>query len=79
MTGKPASFYGLSDRGILGEGKQADLVIFDYSNLKDNSTFADPRRHPDGIKAVILNGEIVLQDGQRVGLGGGRVLTKEKS
>jgi N-acyl-D-aspartate/D-glutamate deacylase len=79
MTGKPASFYGLSDRGTLSEGKRADLVIFDYANLKDNSTFADPRRHPDGIKAVILNGEIVLQDGQRLRLGGGRVLRKGES
>jgi len=63
----------------LAEGKRADLVIFDYANLIDNSTFADPRRHPDGMKAVILNGEIVLQEGRRLRLGGGRVLKRGES
>ena len=79
MTEKPANFYGLSDRGTLNKGKRADVIIFDYANLKDNSTFTDPRRHPVGIKAVILNGEIVVQDDQRLQRGGGRVLKRGES
>jgi len=76
MTGRPARFYGLKERGILAEGKRADLVIFDYEALRDNATFSDPRRHPDGIKAVILNGQVVIEDGQRLAPGGGRVLSR---
>lgn len=76
MTGRTASFYGLQERGIIAEGKRADLVLFDYKALSDNATFTDPRRHPDGIKAVILNGQVVVQDGQRINAGGGRVLSR---
>jgi N-acyl-D-amino-acid deacylase len=76
MTGRTASFYGLKERGIIAQGKRADLVIFDSKTLRDNATFADPRRHPDGIKAVILNGQVVIQDGQRLARGGGRVLSR---
>jgi N-acyl-D-amino-acid deacylase len=76
MTGRTASFYGLRERGIIAEGKRADLVIFDYENLKDNATYADPRRHPDGIKAVILNGQVVVKEGQRLDGMVGRVLSR---
>ena len=76
MTGRTARFYGLQDRGIIGEGKRADLVILDYEALRDNATFAEPRRHPDGIEAVILNGRVVVREGQRLGTGGGQVLTR---
>jgi N-acyl-D-aspartate/D-glutamate deacylase len=76
MTGRTASFYGLQERGIIAPGKRADLAVFNYLTLKDNATFADPRRHPDGMKAVILNGRVVVQDGQRAARGGGRVLSR---
>ena len=76
MTGLTARFYGLRERGIIDEGKRADLVILDYEALRDNATFAAPRRHPDGIKAVILNGQIVVQDSQRLDVRAGRVLGK---
>jgi N-acyl-D-aspartate/D-glutamate deacylase len=78
MTGRTASFYGLRERGIIAEGRRADLVIFDYETLKDNATYADPRRHPDGIKAVILNGQVVVKDGQRLDGRVGRVLSKRE-
>jgi hypothetical protein len=49
---------------------------FNYITLKDNATYANPRRHPDGIKAVILNGQGVVKDGQRLDGRVGRVLSK---
>ena len=58
------------------KGKRADLVILDYQALRDNATFAEPQRHPDGIKAVVLNGQIVVQEGQRLDVKAGRVLSK---
>jgi N-acyl-D-aspartate/D-glutamate deacylase len=77
MTGKTARFYGLHDRGILSQGKRADLVVFDYAGLKENATFADPRRHPEGVKAVILNGQVVVEEDKRaLGWAAGRVLTR---
>ena len=76
MTGRTARFYGLDERGIIAQGKRADLVILDYEALRDNATFAEPRRHPDGIKAVILNGQMAVRDGQRIETGIGQVLSR---
>lgn len=76
MTGLTAKFYGLRERGIIDEGKRADLVILDYETLREKGTFAEPQRHPDGIKTVILNGHIVVQDGQRLDIKVGKVLSR---
>jgi len=76
MTGLTAKFYGLRERGIIDEGKRADLVIMDYEALREKGTYAEPQRYPDGIKAVVLNGQIVVKEGQRLNGRAGRVLSK---
>lgn len=60
-TGLAASRYGLEDRGVIKEGAAADLVIFDPSEVRDNSSYDDPRRYPSGIGYVLVNGRIVLE------------------
>lgn len=62
-TGLAASRYGLDDRGVIAEGKAADLVVFDLEEIHDNSDFDDPRHYPDGMELVVVNGTVVVQDG----------------
>lgn len=38
MTSLPASILGLNDRGIIKEGKIADIVIFDLEMINDRGT-----------------------------------------
>lgn len=57
MTGRVAQRTGLTDRGILAEGKKADIVVFDPVELKDNSSTTDPYAEPSGIKEVFVNGQ----------------------
>jgi N-acyl-D-amino-acid deacylase len=62
------------DRGRISEGLAADLVVFDYQQLADKATFARPSEPSVGVRHVIVNGELVLSDGQFTGRRPGRVL-----
>lgn len=63
MTSLPAERIGLPDVGRIVPGHWADLVVFDPATVADNTT---PRRAdapPSGIRAVLITGEVVAQDG----------------
>ncbi|HUS09577.1 MAG TPA: D-aminoacylase [Pyrinomonadaceae bacterium] len=74
MTGMPAKRVGLRDRGLLRAGSFADIAIFDPATVIDRATFEIPNQHPEGIKFVIINGQISVDDGQRTPAFAGRVL-----
>jgi N-acyl-D-amino-acid deacylase len=57
--------FGLRDRGLLREGMAADVVVFDPERIADRSTYDDGRQLAEGVVHVLVNGEPVLQDGQR--------------
>ncbi len=60
MTSLPAATFGLSDRGLVHEHNWADLVIFDRNKIVDTATFEKPLSQPEGIRYVIVNGSIVM-------------------
>ncbi len=74
MTSMPADKVKLKDRGRLQKGKTADIVLFDYENIKDNAEYTDPHKYPDGIPYVIVNGEIVIKEGDHTGAMPGMVI-----
>lgn len=74
MTSVPASRVRLGDRGRLAVGLAADLVVFDPDRVADRATFADPFQYPVGISLVVVNGDVVLRDGQRSSARPGRPL-----
>jgi len=74
MTGLPAARVGLRDRGLLREGMYADVTIFDPRQVIDRATFEMPNQHPEGIKDVIINGQISVDDGKRTPALAGRVI-----
>ena len=74
MTEMPAQRYALKNKGVIRQGYDADLVIFDYDALADNATYADPTQLADGIEYVIINGKIVYHDGKLTGEQPGRLL-----
>ncbi|HEY6290439.1 MAG TPA: D-aminoacylase [Terriglobia bacterium] len=74
MTSLPAQIIGLQDRGLLRPGMAADLVIFDPRTVKDRATFEDPSQYPAGIPYVIVNGVVVIDQGEHTGAKPGRVL-----
>ena len=74
MTGLPAQRYGLQNKGLIREDYDADLVLFDYVNLKDNATYAAPTRLADGIELVLVNGVPVYENGRLTGATPGQLL-----
>jgi N-acyl-D-aspartate/D-glutamate deacylase len=76
MTGMPARQLGLTDRGRIGRGMKADLVIFDGAKVRDKATFERPHQYPDGIKHVLVNGILVVENGKHTGARAGKVLRK---
>jgi dihydroorotase/N-acyl-D-amino-acid deacylase len=74
MTGMPAKRVGLRDRGLLREGMFADITVFDPRLVMDRATFEVPNQYPDGIKYVIVNGQISVDDGKRTSALAGRPL-----
>lgn len=76
MTTLPASILGLSDRGAIKDGQWADLVIFDPATVADKATFEDPFQYPVGIDTVLVNGEVVLDEGKHTNARPGKVLKR---
>jgi N-acyl-D-aspartate/D-glutamate deacylase len=76
MTSLPASRLGLKDRGIIAPNKKADLVLFNADAIADRATYQDPNRYPVGISMVIVNGQVVVEDGKHTGALPGKVLRK---
>ncbi len=66
----------LEGRGELKEGSFADVVIFDPLRLSDRATFSNPTLPPDGIRYVIVNGEISVEDGKIIGPSVGFILRR---
>ncbi len=64
ITSLPAKNAGIKDRGLLKENYFADILIFDFEKLKPKGTFFDSQHYPEGINYVIINGNIVLEEGK---------------
>jgi N-acyl-D-aspartate/D-glutamate deacylase len=76
MTSAPAKRLGLKDRGLLRNRMKADIVVFDPAKVRSNATYEEPRRFPDGIEYVIVNGVVVVDRGEHTGALPGRVLRR---
>lgn len=63
MTSLPASVFGMKDRGTIREGASADIVIFDPAKIVERSTYTDPHQLAEGMAYVLVNGQIVINDG----------------
>jgi N-acyl-D-amino-acid deacylase len=72
MTSASARLLGLDDRGTIAPGKKADLVLFDPATVADRGTKTEPALPPVGIRYVVVNGEVVLDDGRMTGARPGR-------
>ncbi|MBL8987998.1 MAG: D-aminoacylase [Gemmatimonadales bacterium] len=67
MTSWPATRMKLAGRGSLKEGNWADITIFDYDKINDESTWTEPTKNPVGIDYVLVNGQLVVDQGQHTG------------
>jgi N-acyl-D-amino-acid deacylase len=76
MTGFATAKFGLGRRGLLREGWQADLVLFDPATVADCATYTEPRLISRGITEVFVNGTTVVRDGRHTGARPGRAVRR---
>ena len=73
LTQRPAEMFGITDRGVLADGRPADVVVFDpktvgpgpLKRVYDLPAGADRLvSEANGIDAVIVNGKLIRRDGK---------------
>jgi dihydroorotase/N-acyl-D-amino-acid deacylase len=74
MSGLPAQRLKLYDRGLIRPGMKADLAIFDPATVADKATFEVPHQYAVGVKYVVVNGKVVIDDGKLTSERPGRIL-----
>jgi N-acyl-D-amino-acid deacylase len=74
MTSFPAARLGFTDRGVLRPGMKADIAIFDPETVKDTATFTAPHQYAEGFFAVIVNGQVIFENGAMTAARPGKVL-----
>ncbi len=76
MTAMPAAHLGFVRRGEIKVGWAADICVFDPDKVIDKATFKEPAVYPEGIRKVVVNGQVVVDDGTHTGKLAGKVLRK---
>jgi len=76
MTSLPAQTFGLNQKGLIKEGFDADITIFDPDTIIDKADYAEPDRPPEGIRWVLVNGKIAVDQGKIMGAKSGKVLRR---
>jgi len=83
LTAEPVQLFGLHDRGVIAQGKAADLVIFDPHTVAagDKEMLYDLPdgegrfvQQAQGIHWVVVNGAVLFTEGQHSGALPGQVL-----
>ncbi len=68
LTAMPCERLKIKDHGHLKPGYFADVIVFDLSKMKENSTYEKPHQLSEGMEQVFVNGKQVLKDGEHTGV-----------
>ena len=80
MSSLAAHRLGLYSRGVVAPGMIADLVVFDEEELRDEADFGtDAMRYALGVDYLLVNGTLVIDDGQMMDSRPGRLLKRAGS
>jgi len=74
QTSLPARIMNWDDRGWIKEGYKADIVVLDLENIKIRTSISNPHAYSGGVKYLLVNGELVLDDGEWTGKLSGQVI-----
>src|SRR5438128_1850753 len=71
-----AEWFRIPERGLIREGYFADVIVFDPNTVSDRSTYEQPELPAVGMKFVIVNGKVAVENGAFTGVLAGRALRK---
>ena len=52
----------------------ADIVVFNEAEVTDNATFENPHQFSKGFQFILINGQLVIDEGKHTGTRSGRAL-----
>lgn len=78
MTSLPARTFQITGKGMLADGMDADIVVFDSQEIRDRATILEPTRISSGIHTVLTGGKVVFRNGALTGEKPGTVVTRGK-
>jgi N-acyl-D-aspartate/D-glutamate deacylase len=78
MTSLPAERFKMRGRGRITQGYYADIAVIDLKNFTDRSTYEDRGRYSEGVKYLLVNGVLSIEDNRITGKRGGRALRLSK-
>jgi N-acyl-D-aspartate/D-glutamate deacylase len=73
-SGLPADILELPQRGYVKVGYYADIVVFDPKTFRDKATFDDPHQYSTGVRHLLVNGALAIENGKASKTLSGRVL-----
>jgi N-acyl-D-amino-acid deacylase len=73
-SGLTAESLHLDQRGLLRTGYFADLIVFDPKAIADQATYENPEVLASGMKYVLVNGKLAIDDGKFTNVFAGRAL-----
>ncbi len=71
-----AATFRIPERGLIREGYFADVIVFDEKTVADRATYEQPELLSVGMKFVIVNGKVAVENGAYTGALAGRALRK---
>ena len=77
MTYLPAMVYHLPTKGLVREGMDADLVLFDPQTVAELGDFIQPTRGNTGFACVMVNGQIAVEDDKVTDVLAGKLLFRD--
>jgi len=76
MTYHPASVYHIKNKGLIKQGYDADICIFDLNNIKASATYENPIQYSSGMDYVLVNGKVALKNNELICNNNGKVIKK---
>ena len=74
MTSMNADKISIPDRGSLKVGYWGDVAVFDPNTIADKATYENPHQYSVGVQYVLVNGQVVLDNGTHTGATPGKVI-----
>ncbi len=74
VTSAPAQALHLKGQGLLKEGWDANITVFDYENLHAKASYEKPFLPNEGIEYVLVNGIVALRHGKTTGVRAGKLI-----
>ena len=76
LTGRPAQVLGLTGKGRLEAGYDADVCVFAPEALHERATYTEPQQTSQGMSLVLVAGETALENGKPTGICAGGIIRR---